>query len=265
MTTKAGAVIEQPKLQAESEIVTVPAVRQPAAVAQLDVDESVSMFERLARDPNVDVEKIERLIAMQERMMANRAKSAFDEAFAALQGDMPVVIEGGTSNTGKYARLEDIQKTVRPVLKAHGFAISFKTEWPDAKTVKVVGILTHKEGHQRTSEFLSAADSSGSKNAIQGLGSAVAYGRRYTTLDLLNITTSEKDDDGSGTDARPDPPSGFSRWLTDFEATADNGWDALQKAWHETQSAKPEHCTYLTKYGADKLAAIKAKAKKVKA
>src|SRR6185295_6009416 len=53
------------------------------------------------------------------------------------------------------------------------------------------------DGHERTSEFLADADTSGSKNAIQARGSAVSYGHRYTTKDLLNITTREAADDAS--------------------------------------------------------------------
>src|SRR6185369_8501881 len=115
---------------------------------------------------------------------------------AQMQGEIPVVIERAKTNNGTYAPLEDIQDVIRPILQKYGFYLSFRTEWPNEKTVKVVGILTHKDGHERTSEFLSGADASGNKNAIQGLGSANHYGRRYTTKDLLNITSRGVDDDG---------------------------------------------------------------------
>lgn len=208
----------------------------PAKVEQPG-DSVALMFERLARDSAVDVEKLERLIAMQERIMAHNSRSAFNTAFAAMQGEIPAITERGKTDKGTYARLEDIIGRVRPVLQKHGFTLSHRTEWPDPKTVRVVGILRHREGHEVTSEFLSAADTSGSKNAIQALGSAVSYGRRYTTKDLLNIVTTDEDDDGARSEKfkqqAPDP-DGYEDWKADMEAVAVEGLPRLMAAWNES-------------------------------
>ena len=40
------------------------------------------------------------------------------------------------------------------------------------------------------------ADTSGSKNVVQAIGSSVSYGKRYTMQALLNITSGGEDDDG---------------------------------------------------------------------
>jgi hypothetical protein len=210
--------------------------REPEA-APLPVpaaDASVSMFERLARDPSVDVGKIERLMAMQERAMFHNARAAFNTAFSAMQGEIPVITERGKTDKGTYARLEDIVGRVRPILQKHGFTLSHRTEWPDAKTVRVIGILRHREGHEVTSDFLSAADTSGSKNAIQALGSAVSYGRRYTTKDLLNIVTTDEDDDGARSEKfkqAPDP-DGYDNWKLEMEAVAVEGMTKLMAAFN---------------------------------
>ena len=225
-----------------------------------------TMFERLAADPNVPVDKLERLIAMQERIEANNARSAFNAAFAEMQIEIPTVHERGKTDKATYARLEDIIEAVRPVLGKHGFALSHRTEWPDAKTVKVVGILMHREGHARESEFLSAADASGSKNAIQALGSAVAYGRRYTTKDLLNIATSDEDDDGraAGKAGKPDAtvPEGYDLWRDGMSDIAEQGTGPLQVAF---QKSKREYREYITKNEPLIWARIKTKAGEVKA
>ena len=217
------------------------------------------MFERLAKDPAVDVEKLERLIAMQERIMRHQAKAAFDGAFAEMMGEIPAIIERAKTNNGKYAPLEDIIAKVRPILQKHHFSLSHRTEWPDAKMVRIIGVLTHKDGHERTSEFLSAADASGNKNAIQGLGSAIAYGRRYTTKDLLNIVTRGEDTDGKGVGEAepPDAPAGFEDWWDDMQAKADEGLRAVKIAFNES---RPEYRTHLTKTAAQAWEMLKAKA-----
>ncbi len=227
------------------------------------VDSFTSMIERLATNPAVDVDKLQRLLDMQERILNRNAESAFNAAFADMSAEIPTVMEKGRTDKATYAQLEDIVEAVRPILRKHGFAVSHKTEWPDKGTVKVIGILTHREGHSRTSEFLSSADASGSKNAIQGLGSAVAYGRRYTTKDLLNIVTRHEDDDGASSEKgkQPESPAGYDAWLAVIEGLASSGLPALTDAWNKS---KPEHRNFLMKWAPHRWATAKATAGKVK-
>lgn len=228
--------------------------KEPVEVAIAPVVDAVSMFERLARDPSVDVEKLQRLIEMQERVIAHNAKAAFNAAFSVMQDEIPEIDEHGAIRNrdgdvqSRYAKNEDIQKVLRPILHKHGFSLSFRTEWPDKKTVKVVGILTHREGHARESEFLADADTSGNKNAIQALGSSISYGHRYTTCDLLNITSREPrhgaDDDGQTSDAhtRPDEPAGYAKWFEGMTAAAARGMNILMQGWNEAPKDLRSHC-----------------------
>lgn len=205
----------------------------------------VLLFERLAGNKEIDVAKLERLIAMQEHILAHEAKAAFNRAFASMQAEIPSVLESSSGDHGKwtYAPLEAIQEIVRPILVKHGFGLSFRTEWPDKGTIKVIGILTHRDGHERTSEFLADADTSGSKNAIQARGSAVSYGHRYTTKDLLNITTKGADDDGKrAIPAAPiQHPSGYLAALDTLRTKAQEGTAALERAWYDTPNPLREH------------------------
>ena len=239
---------------------------QPETAIATPTTTPVDMFERLARDPSVDVEKLERLIAMQERIMRHNAEGAVNAAFSKMQPELPTVIEGAKTDKGTYAPREDIIDAVRPILGAHGFTLSFRTEWPDKASIRVVGILTHNDGHSRTSEFQSGADTSGSKNAIQALGSAVEYGRRYTTTDLLNIVTRKAngkptDDDGRKSGAVE--PAGFEAWWQDMETVAlEQGLTALQPAF---VASREDIKKYAVTYKREEWAALKAKAQKVKA
>jgi len=193
----------------------------------------VVMLEGLVKNPDVPVDKLERIIALQEHILDRQAQAAFDHAFAQLQAHIPTVRERGKTDKGTYATRENIIDAVRPVLSRYGFSLAFRTEWPDATHVKVVGILTHEGGHQRQSEFLSAADTSGSKNAVQALGSAVEYGRRYTTTDLLCIVTTGADDDGQRSSA-PDAPPDYEQWVDDLTSAADEGYVKFEQAWKAT-------------------------------
>src|SRR3990167_7494759 len=119
-----------------------PAVSESAAIIQV--------IERAARDPSVNVEKMERLYAMHERAMATRARAAYSTALAEMQTELPIIAERGRINIGSgkpqmYALWEDINEGIKPVLSRHGFAISLRTGRQDDK-LTVTGVLSHRDG-----------------------------------------------------------------------------------------------------------------------
>jgi hypothetical protein len=207
-------------------------------------DGLLAMIERLAVNPQVDIARVERLIEMKERVIAHQARAEYFAAFSVMQGEIPAIRQRGRGDkNAHYATNEDIQAVIRPILSRHGFMLSFRTEFLENK-VKVIGVLAHRAGHLETAEFVSAADMSGSKNAIQALGSTQSYGQRYTTKALLNITGTDdtSDDDGAATAGPPDP-AGFDDWWLDLQAVAESGRDALRKTWDVSPLAFRKHLT----------------------
>ena len=238
-----------------------------ALPARQETPDVALMFERLAKDPAVDVEKLERLIAMQERIMRHNAKAAFDAAFSQMQPNIPVIDEHGKilvrgEVRSTYAPLEDIHEVIKPILSQHGFAIRHRTEWPADRPdiIRIVGILSHREGHSDESTFEAPMDKSDYRTDIQSMGSTVSYGRRYTTLDLLNISTRKLDNDGQGVPKKRDEkaaPDGYDAWLEGLEAVAVEGMPAFAKMWNES---KDEYRKYLAQTAPKLLASIKTKA-----
>lgn len=159
------------------------------------------IIEKAAANPEVDVTKLEKLLDMQERVLRRRAEIAFNVAFAQLQSELPVIQQNGSISVGgvtrsRYALFEDINEAVKPFLKAHGFALTFKTHTSKGEAV-VTGILMHAEGHREETDITLEADTSGSKNSVQSIGSSISYAKRYCLCALLNITSRGEDDDGS--------------------------------------------------------------------
>lgn len=160
----------------------------------------INVIERASTNPEVDIDKMERLLVMHERITERDAKAAFSAAMAEMQGELPTVSEKGEISVNgqvrsKYARFEDINEAVRPILRKHGFAVSFRTK-TDSQSISVTGILSHKQGHSEETTMQLPADLSGAKNTVQSVGSSVSYGKRYVLQAMLNITTSGEDDDG---------------------------------------------------------------------
>ncbi|WP_036306117.1 ERF family protein [Methylopila sp. 73B] len=156
----------------------------------------LSIIERAASNPAVDIDKMERLLEMQRQVRADNAKRAFSAGLAEMQPDLPRIAERGKGHNDKrYALWEDVNEKIRPVLARHGFALTFRTGQGDGK-ISVTAVLTHREGHSEETTMFLPSDASGSKNPVQAVGSSTSYGKRYTALALLNITTGGEDDDG---------------------------------------------------------------------
>lgn len=177
--------------------------REPASTQVQTVvgaDAYLDMIERAARDPSVDIDKIERLMQMRERMMEKQARASYASALAEMQCELPSIAERGKIDIGRgkpqsYALWEDINEAIKPVLSRHGFALSFRTGRADASII-VTGVLSHRDGHSEETTMHLPLDTSGSKNAVQSVGSSTSYGKRYTAAALLNLTSHGEDDDG---------------------------------------------------------------------
>ncbi len=161
----------------------------------------LGVIARAARDPNVDIDKMERLLEMQERVIARTAKEAFNAALAEMQPNLPVISEHGgiKDRSGNvqstYALWEDVNEAIKPILAQYGFALSFKVRRAENE-ITTTGILSHRQGHSEETELSLPTDTSGSKNAVQAVGSSTSYGKRYTAFALLNLTSTGEDDDG---------------------------------------------------------------------
>lgn len=164
----------------------------------------LGMIERAARDPSVDINKLQQLMEMRERVEARNAEAAFDRALTSAQAAMGRVRTDSNNpqTKSRYASYGALDAAMRPVYTQHGFALSFNTENPAAETVRVICRVSHQGGHGRTYQIDMPADGKGAKGGdvmtkTHATGSAVSYGMRYLLKMIFNIAVSDKDDDGN--------------------------------------------------------------------
>jgi hypothetical protein len=232
------------------------------------------MFERWASDPNISVEKIERLMALWERNEARQAEIAFNAAMSEAQKDIrPVARDAENPQThSRYASYKALDDALRPIYTTHGFALSFNTG-PEAPpdTVRVLCYATHSAGHTRVYSADMPADGKGARGGdvmtkTHATGSAMTYGMRYLLKMIFNVAIGEDDDDGNRAGKTESPrkdriaPEGYEDWANDLRACADEGWPKLSKMWNE---AKTEYRTHLTNTNRDEWERLKEKAKAV--
>jgi hypothetical protein len=150
-----------------------------------------------------DIGVLEKLMALQERWEASQARKAFDAAIAKAKGEIgPVLRNAKGHNDKRYADFAQIARTVDPVLASHGLTYRFRTEQTDR--IHVTCILSHRDGHSETTTLAGPPDGSGSKNAIQAIGSTLTYLQRYSLIQMLGLASSN-DDDGKSAMPPGDP------------------------------------------------------------
>lgn len=149
-----------------------------------------------------DIDKLERLMAMKERWDKEQARKAFLDAMTDFQTECPdlrktkrVHFETSKGSTEyHYAPLADIDRQIKGLMKKHGLSKRWEIK-DNGEKIKVICLVSHRDGHTETTEMEASADMSGSKNAIQGKGSAIEYMKRYTLIGALGLTTADTDID----------------------------------------------------------------------
>ena len=210
--------------------------RMPEVVAT-DASSIMDVISRAASDPTVNVDKLERLMAMYERITSRSAEQAFNEAMSAVQTEMrPIAADANNPQTkSKYASYLALDRAMRPIYTKHGFSLSYNTaDGAPEGCVRVVCDVA-KGGYSKPYHVDMPADGKGAKGGdvmtkTHAAGSAFTYGQRYLIKMIFNIAVGE-DDDGNRAGAGP---------LITSEQVGD-----LQALLDEVKADKERFCKYL--------------------
>lgn len=183
-------------------------IEQPTNVVQADAGSLMAVISRAASDPNTDVDKLERLLGMYERITAREAAAGHDDAMNAAQEEMrPIAADAANPQTkSRYASYAALDRALRPIYTKHGFSLAFDTDdCPKDDYVRVV-CRVKRAGHTETHHLDMPADGKGAKGGdvmtkTHATGAAVSYGKRYLLGMVFNIAVGE-DNDGN----RPERP-----------------------------------------------------------
>jgi len=196
-----------------------------------------------ASNPAMDIDKMERLWAMHEKMVEGEKLAAFNDAMARAQLKIqPIVTNAENDHTNsKYATLAAINKAIVPIYSAEGLSVTFDTETVNAADpippgfLRTVAYLSHRNGYVKRYHIDLPPDSVGAKGntnktGVQAAGSTNEYARRYLMRMMFNISTYD-DTDGSGEVGQsgnkgpvPDPDGKAALELC-------GSIDALKKCW----------------------------------
>jgi len=175
----------------------------------------LALINRVALDPDADVEKLDRVMALYERLNAKETELAYNAAKGRVLkklADIKIVknkpalyeIEKGKPQSGtcaafKYAPLGEIDKHLRPLLAEEEMDLSYSDDPLEGGCILIRGRLKHlPSGHYEDSFMPAPLDTTGGKSQVQAVGSTNSFLRRYVLCNIFNIVVVDDDDDGNG-------------------------------------------------------------------
>ena len=160
-----------------------------------------------------NIDAIERLMDLKERYDRKQAEKAYRQAMSNFQSEKPdlkktakvdVALKTGGRMKYNFNPLPRIQKAIDPVLSKFGLSYRWEQEQENGK-IKITCIVSHIDGHSEKTWLMADSDTSGSKNAIQGIGSTVSYLKRYTLEGALGLSSDDDDDGKAAPDKQKEP------------------------------------------------------------
>ncbi len=193
----------------------------------------VAMIERIAMDPNIPIDRLEKMLEMKYQMedrnreMAREdreyaSRTAYFSAMSACQAELPVVTKNrrNTHTKSNYADLAAIEEQAMPIIYKHGFGVSFQPDgYNDIGELLIRWEISHAGGFVRNGIGAIPVDGAGAKGGVnktgtQAFGSTATYGRRYLLCMLFNISTGD-DRDGN----TPPADEGEQERITEAQAS----------------------------------------------
>ena len=173
-------------------------------IAQPQMGTSPAAMIQLAIAGKADLDKLEKLLELQERWEANEARKVFASSFTLAQAEIECVVkkEINPQTHSKYASLEDIITSANPIYTRQGFSVIFhegETTKPDH--IRICADVLHAAGHKEPYYYDVPMDGKGIKGnanmtGIHAKASSTSYARRYLMCLIWNIPTGD-DNDGN--------------------------------------------------------------------
>ena len=162
------------------------------------IENSPAAMIKMAVEGKADLDKLEKLLGLQERWEAGEARKAYHVAMAKFKENPPKIDKDKTVKYKdvkyNHASLANVTDKISAELSKYGLSASWQTKQNGAITVTCK--ITHSQGHSEETTLSAPADATGSKNAIQAIGSTITYLQRYTLLALAGLATHDQDNDG---------------------------------------------------------------------
>jgi len=189
-TAKQSLVSKEPQ---ELQVAPEPVVQNATSM--------LAVIGKMASSPEVDIDKVERLMALQFQMCDRENELAFNLAMSSAQAEIGIIEKNQRNDQTRsnYSDLGQIVSIVTPIYTKHGINISFDSGKLADECIPITAFVSAC-GHTRAYNYESPLTDKGIKGNVMmtpahARGSAISYGRRYLVCMIFNIAT--VDDDGN--------------------------------------------------------------------
>ena len=156
----------------------------------------------MAVQNGMEASQMQQLMDLADRQEAKIAKQEYTKAMSLFKANAPKIVKDTQVKFGntdfKHASLAQICEKVGIVMSQFGLSHAWAMQ-QEGPIITVKCTVTHNLGHSESTSLSASPDTSGNKNPIQAIGSAVSYLERYTLLAITGLSTHENDDDGAAT------------------------------------------------------------------
>lgn len=182
---------------------------QPGAL----VMHSDSPMDRMmqAIDRGLDLEKVARMMELQERWEKREAEKAFRADFAAFTGENIIIpkskfVDRGRAGSFNQAEYDEVKRRLAPALARHGFGFRHdeKFGWRrvmqegvenDIPWVYVTCFLEHRQGHAEKLELEGPPGELSANTPVQNMQATASYLKRQSLLAITGTATGGEDDE----------------------------------------------------------------------
>jgi hypothetical protein len=177
--------------------VSIVEPRQMAAASEVT---PLTVLMRAIQDNSCDLARLEKLMDLEARWRADRAKQAYVRAFSQFKKNMPDVVKDMLNKQygSDYSSLANLVNTTNKVLGEYGLNARWQPNQTDGMSVDC--IMTHEDGHEERVTIKGPLDTSGAKNPLQQIKSTLTYleGASFQAITGVVARSASVDDDGNG-------------------------------------------------------------------
>jgi hypothetical protein len=190
--------------EAEIETGALPALREEPALPVRPSPRNPIELLALALERGTPLAEMRELLALQQTMEQRQAFQNFAAAMAAFQAECPPIRKSSTAKFATrgggemgytFAALDEIARTVNPILARHGLSYTWDATVTSG-ALTCVCTVRHCDGHATTATITLPTDSASAMSSQQKVGSALTFARRLSLVSALGLTTTDDDTDG---------------------------------------------------------------------